>query len=178
LIALGLVEDKPVRFFGAQATGCSPIARAVKNGTDEIEPQRPNTIARSLAIGNPADGMYAARMIRATGGWAEDVSDVEIVSAMQELAETEGVFAETAGGVTTAVTARLYAHRRIKPDEQTVICITGNGLKTTDCLNGAYEQSEAIRPRLSDFEAFVEEHNEYSPALSQDLVLAGETNGR
>jgi threonine synthase len=76
------------------------------------------------------------------------------------------------------VTARLYAHRRIKPGELTVTCITGNGLKTTDCLNGAYEQSEAIRPRLSDFEAFVEEHNEYSPALSQDLVLAGETNGR
>jgi threonine synthase len=122
--------------------------------------------------------MYAARAIRATGGWAEDVSDVEIVSAMQELAETEGVFAETAGGVTTAVTARLYAHGRIKPNELTVTCITGNGLKTTDCLNGAYEQSHAIRPRLSDFEAFVEEHNEYSPALSQDLVLAGETDGR
>ena len=178
LVALGLVEDKPVRFFGAQATGCSPIIQAVKNGTDVIEPQRPNTIARSLAIGNPADGTYAARMIRASGGWAEDVSDVEIISAMQELAETEGVFAETAGGVTTAVTARLYAHGRIQPDELTVICITGNGLKTTDCLNGAYEQSQAIRPRLSDFEAFVEEHNEYNPAQSQDMVLAGETHGR
>ncbi len=134
LIALGLVEDKPVRFFGAQATGCSPIAKAVKNGTDVIEPQRPNTIARSLAIGNPADGIYASRVIRGTGGWAEDVSDVEIVSAIQELAETEGIFTETAGGVTTAVTARLYAHGRIQPDELTVTCITGNGLKTTDCL--------------------------------------------
>jgi threonine synthase len=178
LVALGLVEDKPVRFFGAQATGCSPIIHAVKNGTDVIEPQRPNTIARSLAIGNPADGTYAARAIRDTGGWAEDVSDVEIVSAMQELAETEGVFTETAGGVTTAVTARLYAHGRIQPDELTVICITGNGLKTTDCLNGAYEQSRTIRPRLSDFEAYVEEHNESKPARSQDLVLAGETDGR
>ncbi len=178
LIALGLVEDKPVRFFGAQATGCSPIAKAVKSGTDVIEPQRPNTIARSLAIGNPADGLYAARAIRATGGWAEDVSDVEIVSAMQELAETEGIFTETAGGVTTAVTARLYAHGRIKPDELTVTCITGNGLKTTDCLNGAYDRNQAIRPRLSDFEAFVEEHNESGPNLNQDLVLAGETSGR
>jgi threonine synthase len=178
LVALGLVEDKPVRFFGAQATGCSPITQAVKNGADVIEPQRPNTIARSLAIGNPADGTYAARAIRDTGGWAEDVSDVEIVSAMQELAETEGVFAETAGGVTTAVTARLYAHGRIQPDELTVICITGNGLKTTDCLNGAYEQNRAIRPRLSDFEAYIEEHNERNPARSQDLVLAGETDGR
>ena len=178
LIALGLVEDKPVRFFGAQATGCSPIAKAVKSGTDVIEPQRPNTIARSLAIGNPADGLYAARAIRATGGWAEDVSDVEIVSAMQELAETEGIFTETAGGVTTAVTARLYAHGRIQPDELTVTCITGNGLKTTDCLNGAYDRSHAIRPRLSDFEAFVEEHNESGPILNQDLALAGESNGR
>ena len=132
LIALGMVEEKEVRFFGAQATGCSPIATAVKNGADAIEPQRPATIARSLAIGNPADGIYATRAIRESGGWAEDVSDVEIVSAIQELAETEGVFTETAGGVTTAVTARLYAHGRIHPDDLTVACITGNGLKTTD----------------------------------------------
>src|SRR5271157_6035766 len=145
LVALGLVEDKPVRFFGAQATGCSPIIQAVKSGTDTIEPQRPHTIARSLAIGNPADGVYASRAIRASGGWAEDVSDVEIVSAMQEVAETEGIFAETAGGVTTAVTARLYAHGRIQPDELTVTCITGNGLKTTDCLAGAYGEDDAIR---------------------------------
>jgi len=174
LIQLGLVDDKPVRFFGAQATGCSPIAKAVKGGTDVIEPQRPNTIARSLAIGNPADGMYAARVIRGTGGWAEDVSDVEIVSAIQELAETEGIFTETAGGVTTAVTARLYAHGRIKADELTVTCITGNGLKTTDCLSGAYEESAAIRPRLTDFENFVEERT----AASQGLSLAGEIDGR
>ena len=167
LIALGLVEDKPVRFFGAQATGCSPISTAVKNGTDIIEPQRPNTIARSLAIGNPADGTYASRAIRSSGGWAEDVSDVEIVSAIQELAETEGIFTETAGGVTTAVTARLYAHGRIRPDELTVTCITGNGLKTTDCLQGAYEQNQAIRPRLSDFEAFVDERTAVNQVLSQ-----------
>ena len=98
LIELGLVEKKHVKFFGAQATGCSPIAHAVKNNLDHIEPQRPNTIARSLAIGNPADGAAASKMIRATGGWAEDVSDVEVVSGIQELAETEGIFTETAGG--------------------------------------------------------------------------------
>ncbi|HTV14501.1 MAG TPA: threonine synthase [Acidobacteriaceae bacterium] len=160
LVALGLVEDKPVRFFGAQATGCSPISTAVKNGADHIDPQRPNTIARSLAIGNPADGVYAARAIRESGGWAEDVSDIEIVSAIQELAETEGIFTETAGGVTTAVTARLYAHGRIHPDDLTVTCITGNGLKTTDVLQGAYEQNDAIRPRLTDFEAYLEDRNE------------------
>ena len=149
LVYLSLVEDKPVRFFGAQATGCSPISQAVKQGLDYIEPQRPNTIARSLAIGNPADGPAAAKMIQQTGGWAEDVSDVEIVSGIQELAETEGIFTETAGGVTTAVTARLFAHGRISPDELTVSVITGNGLKTTDALAGHYEQERVVRPRLA-----------------------------
>ena len=169
LITLGLVEDKQVRFFGAQATGCSPIAQAVKSGADHIEPQRPSTIARSLAIGNPADGVYATRAIRESGGWAEDVSDIEIVSAIQELAETEGVFTETAGGVTTAVTARLYAHGRIQPDELTVTCITGNGLKTTDVLQGAYEQHAAVRPRLGDFEAWLQERRE------ENALEVGET---
>src|SRR5271168_1254048 len=180
LIALGIVDDKPVRFFGAQATGCSPIAKAVKNGTEIIEPQRPNTIARSLAIGNPADGLYAARAIRATGGWAEDVSDVEIVSAIQELAETEGVFTETAGGVTTAVTARLYAHGRIAPGELTVACITGNGLKTLDVVQGRYEQQQAIRPRMADFEEFVAQHEVRGVAIDGLAVgvLVGDQNVR
>ncbi len=169
LIALGLVEEKEVRFFGAQATGCSPISKAVKSGAEQIEPQRPATIARSLAIGNPADGVYAARAVRQSGGWAEDVSDVEIVSAIQELAEAEGVFTETAGGVTTAVTARLYAHGRIHPDDLTVICITGNGLKTTDALAGCYEQEHAVRPRLSDFEAYLEEKTA-APECAAELV--------
>src|SRR5579884_1377067 len=168
LIQLGLVEPKPVKYFGAQATGCSPISTAVKLGNTDIEPQRPSTIARSLAIGNPADGVYAARAIRESGGWAEDVSDVEIVSAIQELAETEGIFTETAGGVTTAVTARLYAHGRIKPGELTVSCITGNGLKTTDVLQGAYEQGQAIRPRLTDFENYINEIKELN-----ELVTGG-----
>jgi threonine synthase len=157
LIALGLVEDKPVRFFGAQATGCSPISQSVRNGWDYIEPQRPNTIARSLAIGNPADGPAASKMIQGTGGWAEDVSDVEVVSGIQELAETEGIFTETAGGVTTAVTARLYQQGRISRDQTTVICITGNGLKTTDALAGRFDhlQSRSIRPRLTDFTDYI-----------------------
>ncbi len=168
LIALGLVEDKPVRFFGAQATGCSPIAHAVREGWDYIEPQRPNTIARSLAIGNPADGPAASKMIRSTGGWAEDVSDIEVVSGMQELAETEGIFTETAGGVTTAVTARLYAQGRIAPGETTVVCITGNGLKTTDALAGRFDhlESRAIRPRLADFADYLRElSGDLEPAL-------------
>ena len=171
LIELGLVADKQVRFFGAQATGCSPIAKAVKAGTDQIEPQRPNTIARSLAIGNPADGPYAARAIQQSNGWAEDVSDVEIVSAIQELAETEGIFTETAGGVTTAVTARLYAHGRISPDELTVSCITGNGLKTTDALAGKYEAERAIRPRMADFEEFVAQHEVRGVAVDDGAAV-------
>ncbi|MDW5266453.1 MULTISPECIES: threonine synthase [Acidobacteriaceae] len=174
LIYLGLVEEKHVRFFGAQATGCSPISQAVKLGNDFIEPQRPNTIARSLAIGNPADGPAASQMIRATGGWAEDVSDVELVSGMQELAETEGIFTETAGGVTTAVTARLYAHGRISPDELTVACITGNGLKTTDALTGHYREERAVRPRLADFDAYL---RELDGAAEPELAAVGGTHG-
>jgi threonine synthase len=174
LIELGLVEKKPVRFFGAQATGCSPIAHAVKHGLKHHEPQRPNTIARSLAIGNPADGPYAIRTILESGGWAEDVSDVEIVSAIQELAETEGVFTETAGGVTTAVTARLYAHGRIAHDDLTVVAITGNGLKTMDVLQGRFEQQTAIRPRMGDFEALVAQNEarnqEAAPAVEEVYV--------
>jgi threonine synthase len=172
LVYLGLVEDKPVKFFGAQATGCSPISVAVKEGTEGITPQRPNTIARSLAIGNPADGPAAAKMIREDGGWAEDVSDVEIVSGIQELAETEGIFTETAGGVTTAVAARLYAHGRIGRDETTVVCITGNGLKTTDALAGRYDVGRAIRPRLADFDDYLKELNGTSEA-EPELALAG-----
>ncbi|MEO6911977.1 MAG: threonine synthase [Edaphobacter sp.] len=174
LIYLGLVEEKPVRFFGAQATGCSPIAQAVKLGTDFIEPQRPNTIARSLAIGNPADGPAAAQMIRSTGGWAEDVSDVELVSGMQELAEDEGIFTETAGGVTTAVTARLYAHGRISPDELTVACITGNGLKTTDALAGHYREERTVRPRLAEFDAYL---RELDGVAEPELAAAGGNHG-
>jgi threonine synthase len=173
LIYLGLVEDKPVKFFGAQATGCSPISVAVKEGTEDIVPQRPNTIARSLAIGNPADGPAAAKMIRADGGWAEDVSDIEIVSGIQELAETEGIFTETAGGVTTAVTARLYAQGRITPDQITVTCITGNGLKTTDALEGRYQLERAIRPRLADFGDYL---NELEGNHEPELAIAGVTN--
>jgi threonine synthase len=159
LIYLGLVEDKPVKFFGAQATGCSPISVAVRDGADDIIPQKPHTIARSLAIGNPADGPAAAKMIREDGGWAEDVSDDQIVSGIQDLAETEGIFTETAGGVTTSVTARLYANGRIGRDETTVTVITGNGLKTTDALTGRFDHidTRAIRPRLAEFDQYLRE---------------------
>jgi threonine synthase len=152
LTDLGLVDAKPVKFFGAQATGCSPISDAVKNGKEQFDPQKPNTIARSLAIGNPADGNYASAAILKSGGWAEDVSDAELVAAIELLAETEGIFGETAGGVTLGVTQKLIAQGRIGLGETTVICNTGNGLKTTEALAGQFELEEPIRPRLEDFE--------------------------
>ena len=175
LVYLGLVEDKPVRFFGAQATGCSPIAHAVKQGWDYIEPQRPNTIARSLAIGNPADGPMAAAMIADTQGFAEDVSDVELVAGIQELAETEGIFTETAGGVTTAVTARLYADGRIGRDEVTVACITGNGLKTLDVLQGRFDSMQPIKPKLAAFNEYIRQVDDLpmNATHAEDLVLTG-----
>jgi threonine synthase len=155
LAHLGWVEPKRVKFFGAQATGCSPIADGVKRGLSRFEPQKPNTIARSLAIGNPADGPFALRLIRESGGWAEDISDPEIIDSIKLLAESEGIFAETAGGVTTGVTAKLIEQGRISRDETTVVCITGNGLKTTDAIAADFPASEAIAPRLDAFEALL-----------------------
>ncbi len=156
LIELEFVEAKPVKFFGAQATGCSPISAAVKQGRSEIQPQKPATIARSLAIGNPADGFYAIKTMIGSGGWAEDVSEQEIVDAIALLAETEGIFTETAGGVTVGSARKLYAQKRIRPEETTVLCITGNGLKTTDALAGRFELPEPIPPKLAAFEEYLE----------------------
>jgi threonine synthase len=155
LIQLGLVEPKRVKIFGAQATGCSPISTAVKAGNADIEPQRPATLARSLAIGNPADGHYAIKTITSSGGWAEDVSDPEVVESMQLLAETEGIFTETAGGVTLGSARKLYKQGRIQPDETTVLCITGNGLKTTDVLADQYETETPLAPKLAAFETYL-----------------------
>ena len=167
LVKLGLVEEKKVRFFGAQATGCSPISTAVKAGNSEIYPQKPSTIARSLAIGNPADGHYAIKAITGSGGWSEDVSDPEIVESIQLLAETEGVFTETAGGVTVGVTRKLYEQGRISPDELTVACITGNGLKTTDALAGAYETPEPISAKIAEFENYLQKTISLHPEIQE-----------
>ena len=146
-----------MKFFGAQATGCSPISTAVKTGSAEIEPQKPNTIARSLAIGNPADGHYAIRTIKNSGGWSEDVTDLEVVDSIKLLAETEGIFTETAGGVTVGTAGKLYRQDRILPDETTVLCVTGNGLKTTDVLAGAYKTERPIAPKLKEFEEYLQQ---------------------
>src|SRR5713226_9224617 len=149
---LGWREAVATKFFGAQAKGCSPITTAAKQGTLEITQQKPNTIAKSLAIGNPADGYYAVQTILGSGGAGEDVSDEEIVEGIRLLAETEGIFTETAGGVTVAVARKLIAQGRLNPQESVVLAITGNGLKTIGALSGQFEEGGAIRPRLAEFE--------------------------
>lgn len=152
LKGLGWVEPVATRFFGAQASGCSPITTAAKRGSTEIDPQKPRTIAKSLAIGSPADGLFAVKTILGSGGAGEDVSDEEIVQGIRLLAETEGVFTETAGGVTVAVAGKLIRRGLLNPEESIVLAITGNGLKTLGALSGKLEDGEAIRPKLADFE--------------------------
>ncbi len=149
---IGIIRELETKVFAAQATGCSPIATAVKQGTDVIRPVKPNTIAKSLAIGNPADGFYASQVVKETGGYAEDVSDQEIIDAIKLLARTEGIFAETAGGVTLAATKKLIESGKISREGVTVICITGNGLKTQEALHGHAVPSHHIKPSLAAFE--------------------------
>jgi threonine synthase len=173
LVKLGFVEEKPVKFFGAQATGCSPISTAVKTGSSEIEPQKPSTIARSLAIGNPADGHYAIKTIKQSGGWSEDVSDPEVVDSIRLLAETEGIFTETAGGVTVGTAGKLYRQDRILPEETTVLCITGNGLKTTDVLAGVYQTERAIAPKLAEFENYLRQTLDVAEVAKEDAATVG-----
>jgi threonine synthase len=140
-----------VRISGAQADGCSPVATAFAQGTDLIRPVKPDTIAKSIAIGNPADGVYALDVVRSSGGAVASVSDNEIVDAIGLLARTEGIFAETAGGVTIAVLAKLAAAGVIRPDEQVVAYVTGHGLKTLDAVASSCRPSVTIAPTIEAF---------------------------
>ena len=153
LVKVGLVDDAPWRISGAQASGCAPIATALKDGTGFVRPVKADTIAKSLAIGNPADGYYAIDAVRRTGGWMEDVTDAEVVEGIRLLASTEGVFAETAGGVTVATLRKLVEQQRVAPDERVVAVISGIGLKTTDALNGVVGPTHTIDAGLDDFTA-------------------------
>ena len=152
-IELGIVEKSPFSVHGAQASGCGPIAEARKRGVDIIRPvAKPNTIAKSLAIGTPADGYYAIHSMMDTGGTAEDATDEEIVEGIRMLAEYEGVFAETAGGVTVACARKLIESGAIPRDESTVLCITGHGLKTQEAIIGKCGEPRTINPSLREFE--------------------------
>ncbi|MFN8470801.1 MAG: threonine synthase [Anaerolineae bacterium] len=157
---LGLIEDRPTRVSGAQATGCSPIVTAFRRGAPHAEPVKPNTIAKSLAIGSPADAPYALRIFKETGGVAESVTDDEVIDGIRLLAETEGIFAETAGGVTIGVLKKLAQSGKIAPDELTVAYVTGNGLKTSVVLEGRLPKSIQIAPTLRAFEAALAERDE------------------
>ena len=154
LVSLGLVEDKPYAVFGAQATGCSPVAAAYRAGHDVVAPVKPNTIAKSLAIGNPADGPYVLDVVRRTGGAVADVDDVTVAASIERLARAEGIFAETAGGVTVGVTAKLLAEGRLDPDLETVVINSGDGLKTLDAVVDRVGPTTTIPPRYEAFTAF------------------------
>ncbi len=155
LSKLGLAAASSWRIHGAQATGCAPISSAQKAGLDFFQPVKPDTIAKSLAIGTPADGFYALRVMKDSQGAAEDVSDDEIREGIRLLAECEGIFAETAGGVTVGVAKKLIANGSIPAEDSAVLCVTGHGLKTLDAVQGRVGKAREIRPSLREFESAV-----------------------
>jgi threonine synthase len=154
---VGLLDVVGTRMHAAQAAGCGPIVTMIREGSNVLVPVRPRTVAKSLAIGNPADGYYAAHAVRESGGWAADARDEEILEAMELLARTEGIFAETAGGVTLAATRKLVAEGRIGRDEPVVVCITGSGLKTVESLEPRLAEPMRVGPSLAAVEAVLPE---------------------
>ncbi|MBC8104265.1 MAG: threonine synthase [Cytophagales bacterium] len=170
---LGLL-DAPVttKVYAAQASGCNPITTMIKTGAEVLRPQRPNTIAKSIAIGNPADGYYAADICRKTGGGAEDVCDDDVIAGIRLLAETEGIWTETAGGVTVSVAQRLAAQGRFERDEVVVIAITGNGLKTPEAIRDQLIANVGIAPSLSAFDTVFDEKYRLPQATLQAARLA------
>ncbi len=155
LIELGLVEDNGPKIYSAQPAGCNPVVTAIHKGQDLIEPQKPRTIAKSLAIGNPADGYYAYHVVKDSGGWAESATDTEIVDAIKLLAKTEGIWTEPAGGTTLAAAIKLIGSGRIPKDQSIVVCITGNGLKTQEAVADQLPYPAVIDPKMAEFDAVV-----------------------
>ncbi len=152
LVKIGLVEDTGCKIYSAQATGCAPIIQALKKGSDLISPVKPNTIASSIAIGNPADGYYVIQAVRQSGGWGESATDEEILDAIKLLARTEGIFTEPAGGTEVAVAKKLIQQGRIPRDESIVISITGNGYKTLEAVARSVEKPLTISATLEQFD--------------------------
>ena len=167
---IGLLDRVDTKIHGAQASGSNPIVSAFKEGNDWIKPQRPKTIAKSLAIGNPADGLYALQTIRESGGWADDVTDGEIIEGMKLLAQTEGIFTETAGGVTVGVTKKLIEQGLIPRDESILISITGNGLKTQEAIQDRVGHPLLIEAKLSDFKKIFEAKQKETEVRTQAAV--------
>jgi threonine synthase len=155
LVDLGLVEKSSAQIHSAQPAGCNPVVKAIHAGTDEIRPQKPNTLAKSLAIGDPADGAYVARAVAESGGWGESATDDEIVDAIQLLARTEGIWTEPAGGTTLAAAIKLIKSGRIPKDESICVCITGNGLKTVEAVADRLPLPEAIPASLEAFDSHI-----------------------
>jgi len=153
--AAGLIDGGVPRLYGAQATGCAPIVRLLESGGDRIVPEVPHTIARSIAIGNPADGAQAAQVLRDDGGWAAAVSDDALVHGIRVLAETTGIFTETAGGTTVAAALALARSGHLRPADELVLCVTGNGLKTVEAVTPTLADAPVIGPRLRELEAIV-----------------------
>ena len=166
---VGLVEDGECKIYSAQASGCDPVIQALKKGTDLISPVKPNTIASSIAIGNPADGYYVVKTIQETGGWGESATDEEILDGIKLLASTEGIFTEPAGGTEVAVTKKLVQQGRIPRDEPTVICITGNGYKTIEAVAGIVEKPFCINADLKNFDDLYNQLNQ----PSREKAVAG-----
>lgn len=161
MVKVGWLEAAPTRLMGAQAEGCAPVVNAYRSGVEDVLPVVPNTIAKSLAIGNPADGYFALRAIRETGGCAEAASDEEIVEGIRLLARTEGIFTETAGGTVVAAARRLREQGLLDREERTVLCITGNGLKTPEALDGSvFPTIHLEKASLTAFEDLLEEQEE------------------
>ena len=172
LVSLGLVEDNAPRIHAAQAEGCDPVVTAIEEGMDLFRPQKPRTIAKSIAIGNPADGYYVIRVVNQTGGWAASAPDPEILDAVKLLARTEGIFTEPAGGTTLACAIRLIESGRIPRDEPICVCITGNGLKTIESMQDQFAVPPVINAKLTEFDALVKQIDERPIASATPAVKA------
>lgn len=169
-IELGLVEDNKPVIHGAQAAGCNPVVKAIEEGAELFHPQKPNTIAKSIAIGNPADGYYVIRDVRKSGGSGASASDAEIIDAIKLLARTEGIFTEPAGGTTLACAIKLIQSGRIPRDESVCVCITGNGLKTLEVMQGQFTHMPVINAKMAEFDDVVRQINEVSAASTATPV--------
>ena len=173
LIKLGLVEDCQPKIHAAQAAGCDPVVQAIKDGSELFRPQKPKTLAKSIAIGNPADGYYVIKVVTGSGGRGESATDEQILSAVKLLAQTEGIFTEPAGGTTLACTIKLIESGAIQRDESVCVCITGNGLKTVEVMSraGVFDPPPVINPKLAEFDQIVKQIDE-TQITSQNVIPA------